>query len=100
MSTLTQDQIILGGPQKKEESSSLNYPFRGEEPGPSMPIDGTMTAKDFFSRFFSDDVWELFTTATNRHAARLRQQVNISLPGIGTISQLMKSRHPNSNGYL
>ena len=74
MSTLTQDQIILGGPWKKEESSSLNYPFRGEEPGPSMPIDGTMTAKDFFSRFFSDDVWELITTETNRHAARLRQQ--------------------------
>ena len=53
MSTLTQDQIILGGPWKKGESSSLNYPFRGEEPGPSMPIDGTMTAEDIFSRFFS-----------------------------------------------
>ena len=51
MSTLTQDQIILGGPWKKEESSSLNYPFRGEEPGPSMPIDGTMTAKIFFLDF-------------------------------------------------
>ena len=52
MSTLTQDQIILGGPWKKEESSSLNYPFRGEEPGPSMPIDGTMTAKDYFLSIF------------------------------------------------
>ena len=52
----------------------MNYRFRGGEPGPTFPVDSSMSTLDFFSRFFTDEVWELIVTHTNRYAARLRQQ--------------------------
>ena len=73
-SALMQDQIKLQGPWKREESSTLNYTFRGDEPGPSIPVDSS-TAMELFPRFFTDEVWELITTETNRYAARLRNRV-------------------------
>ena len=61
-STLTQDQLTLEGPWKREETSALTYTFRGDEPGPSIPVDSSISAMEFIF-FFID---ELITTETNR----------------------------------
>ena len=68
-SGITQDQLILKDPWQRKESNALNYPFRGGEPGPTFPVDSSMSTLDFFSRFFTDEVWELIVTQTNRYAA-------------------------------
>ena len=73
-SGITQDQLILNGPWQRKESTALNYRFRGGEPGPTFPVNSSRSTLDFFSRFFTDEVWELIVTHTNRYAARLRQQ--------------------------
>ena len=73
-SGITQGQLIVNGPWQRKESTALNYRFRGGEPGPTFPVDSSMSTLDFFPRFFTDEVWELIVTHTNRYAARLRQQ--------------------------
>ena len=42
-SGITQDQLILNGPWQRKESNALNYPFRGGEPGPTFPVDSSMS---------------------------------------------------------
>ena len=73
-SGITQDQLILNGPWQRKESTALDYRFRGGKHGPTFPVDSSMSTLDFFSRFFTDEVWELIVTHINRYAARLRQQ--------------------------
>ena len=35
----------------KEKKVMLNYPFRGGEPGPTFPVDSSMSTLDFFLDF-------------------------------------------------
>ena len=49
---ITQDQVILNGPWQRKESTGLNYRFRGGEPGPTFPIDSSMSTLDFFLSIF------------------------------------------------
>ena len=50
-SGITLDQLILNGPWQRKESNALNYPFRGGEPGPTFPIDSSMSTLDFLLIF-------------------------------------------------
>ena len=50
-SGITQDQLILKGPMQRKESTALNYRFRGGEPGPTFPVDSSMSTLDFFFDF-------------------------------------------------
>ena len=38
-------------------------------PGPTTPVDSSMSAVDLFCRFFTDEVWDLIVFETNRFAA-------------------------------
>ena len=51
-SGITQDQLILNSPWQRKESTALNYRFRGGEPGPTFPVDISMSTLDFFSSIF------------------------------------------------
>ena len=50
-SGVTQDQLILNGPWQRKESNALNYPFRGGKPGPTFPVDSSMSTLDLFLGF-------------------------------------------------
>ena len=64
----------LDGRWKKEESNALVFLFTGGDPGPSIPIDSSMSAFDLFGKFFTEEVWELITVETIRYASKQRQQ--------------------------
>ena len=70
----SQNQLLLEGPWKKEESNSLIFPYQGSEPGPTTSIDTCTSVADIFSRFFTDNVWGLLVSETNKYAAHCRQQ--------------------------
>ena len=71
---LAQSQHVLAVPCKREESSALNYLFDCANAGPSTPVDSSMSEMDVFCRIYTNEVWDLLTTETNRYAARLRGQ--------------------------
>ena len=62
----SQNQLLLEGPWEKEESNSLIFPYQGSEPGPTTSIDTCTSVADIFSRFFTDDVWGLLVSETNK----------------------------------
>ena len=70
----TQSQHVLAGPCRREESTDLNYSFDGANAGPSTPVDSSMSEMVIFCRFYTNEVWDLLTTDTNRYAAGFRGQ--------------------------
>ena len=55
------------GTWKKEEPTSLsfNYPHT---PGPRVHLGSTLTPSQLFCKYFTDEVWDLLVTETNRYA--------------------------------
>ena len=62
---------MLKGPWQKQENVFTEYPFCGPTPGPTVPSSGE-SASACFKRFFTDEVWTLLVTETNRYAAQCR----------------------------
>ena len=77
---VSENQLVLQGPWKKEESNSLIFPFKGDEPGPTVHVDSSTSAMDVFSRFFTNNVWELIVMETNNYAASVTEQSSHSSP--------------------
>ena len=73
---LTEEQTILNGPWQKRESEGFAWRYIGPEPGPSQPVDISMSAYELFSRYFTDEVWRLIVAETQRYAARCRQNLS------------------------
>ncbi len=69
-----QPHEVLDGPWIKEESNALTFPFTGSDPGPSVPVDNSVSVSDLFCRFFTDEVWDLITVETNRYAFQQQQR--------------------------
>ena len=63
--SVSDSQLLLEGPWKKEESNSLNFPYQGGEPRPTRSLDTSTSLVDIFNRFFTNHVWELVVTETN-----------------------------------
>ncbi len=59
---------------EKEESNALTFPFTGNDPGPSVPVDNSVSVFDLFGRFFTDEVWDLITVEINRYASQQQQR--------------------------
>jgi len=51
----------------KREPDSCTYMYN-KTPGSTIPIPDDTSSLDLFCRFFTDDVWELLVTETNRYA--------------------------------
>ena len=49
--SVSDSQLLLEGPWKKEESNSLNFPYQGGEPGPTRSLDTSTSLVDIFNRF-------------------------------------------------
>ena len=69
----TEEGAVLESLWTQKESSALVQPYIGVT-GPRIPVDSTHTALDLFSRYFTDDIWDLLVTETNRYAASIRSQ--------------------------
>ena len=52
----------------KDESNALNYNYNNT-PGPTTTAGSDVTPLNLFSRFFTDEVWELLVEETNRYAS-------------------------------
>ena len=52
---------------KKAESEALCYTYR-RTPGPITSLGSDATPRELFCRFFTDEVWDLMVTETNRYA--------------------------------
>ena len=63
---------VAGIWESDEEPLSVLYHHR-EIPGSTVPFDESTTAVSLFCRYFSDEVWNLLVTETNRYA-----QANLS----------------------
>ena len=53
---------------KKDESNALNYNYN-KTPGPTTTASSNVTPLELFSRFFTDEVWDLLVQETNRYAS-------------------------------
>ena len=56
---------------KTEEPTSVMWPYSWE-PGPCSGLGSNASALDYFSLFFTDEVWDLIIKETNRYAARVQ----------------------------
>ena len=65
------ERAVLKGPWQKQENVFTEYPFCGPTPGPTVTSSGE-SASARFERFFTDEVWTLLVTETNRYAAQCR----------------------------
>ena len=63
---------VAGTWEADEEPQSVLYRYR-EIPGSTVPFDDDTTAVSLFYRYFTDEVWNLLVTETNRYA-----QANLS----------------------
>ena len=68
---LTLDEKILAGPWVRGESDAVCFRYSGPDDGPATPVDTSMSVPELCSRYFTDEVWTLLVTETNRHAATL-----------------------------
>ena len=66
------ERKVLKGQWQKIENEYTSFPFTGPTPGPASPSGG-LSASACFSRFITDDVWDLLVQETNRYAASCRQ---------------------------
>ena len=66
---LTEEDTILTGLWLKRESEGFAWLYSGPTPGPSQPVDTSMSASELFTRYFTDEVWQLIVDETNRYAA-------------------------------
>ena len=66
---LTKEDTILTGPWLKPQSEGFAWLYSGQTPGPSQPVDTSMSASELFTRYFTDEVWQLIVDETNRYAA-------------------------------
>ena len=73
---LTEEDTILAGPWLKRESEGFAWRYSGPTPGPSQPVDTSMSASELFARYFTDEVWQLIVDETNRYAASCRQNLS------------------------
>ena len=72
---LTEADTILAGPWLKCESEGFPWLYSGPTPGPSQPVDTSMSASELFTRYFTDEVWQSIVDETNRYAASCRQKL-------------------------
>ena len=63
---------VAGTWESDEEPLSVLYRYR-EIPGSTVPFDNNTNAASLFCRYFTDEVWNLLVTETNRYA-----QANLS----------------------
>ena len=63
---------VAGTWESDEEPLSVLYRYR-EIPGSTVPFDDNTNAASLFCRYFTDEVWNLLVTETNRYA-----QANLS----------------------
>ena len=73
---LIEENTILAGPWLKRESEGFAWRYSGPTPGPSQPVDTSMSASELFARYFTDEVWQLIVDETNRYAASCRQNLS------------------------
>ena len=71
-------EILVDG-WKKQANVYTKFPFAGPIPGPTLPSTDE-SASACFSRFFTDEVWELLVVETNRFAAQFRASQSASRP--------------------
>lgn len=62
-----------------------------QTPGPSSHIDSDSTPRDLFCRFFTDDVWDLLVTETNKYAAENASTAPHTRPWYDTTVPEMKA---------
>ena len=55
-----------------EESTSLAYGYK-EKNGPTESFDQNISSADLFCHFFTDEVWSLIVSETNRYASATRK---------------------------
>ena len=67
------EREVLKGKWLRQENVFSQHPFNGPTPGPTSPSSG-VSAGDCFGRFFTDEVWDLLVTETNRYANQCRAQ--------------------------
>lgn len=75
----TEEESILKSLWTQKESSALLQGYT-KEAGPRIPVDSSHTALELFCRFFTDGVWGLLVTETNRYAAFVRSQSTSTNP--------------------
>ena len=73
---LTEADTILAGPWLKRESEGFPWLYSGPTPGPSQPVHTSLSASELFTRYFTDEVWQLIVDETNRYAASCRQNLS------------------------
>ena len=69
---LSEVDTILAGPWLKRESEGFPWLYSGPTPGPSQPVDTSMSASDMLMRNFADEVWQLICL----YAASCRQNLS------------------------
>jgi len=74
----------IGITWENEEPQALQYVYI-DTPGSNIPFSDSSTAVSLFYRFFTEEVWDLLVTVTNRYAA-----LNQSGLVIGTMSLSMR----------
>ena len=57
----------INDPWVRAESSAFCYNYECS-PGPTSAFDTNSTVLDVFSKFFTDEVWDLLVTETNHYA--------------------------------
>ena len=73
---LTEDETILNGPWTKRESDGFAWRYCGPTPAASKPVDTSMSAAELFAHYFTDKVWQLIITETNRYAVKCKQNLS------------------------
>ena len=58
----------IGGTWQNEEPQALQFPFAAT-PGSNIPFSNSTTVVSLFDRFFTEEVWDLLVTETNKYAA-------------------------------
>ena len=62
------DTRLLKRKWMMREPNQTIYTYTGGAAGPTTPVNTSMSALELFSRFFTDEVWDLIVTETNRYA--------------------------------
>ena len=59
--------VVAGTWEQDEEPQCLLYDYK-EIPGSTIPFENGTTAVSLFCRYFTDEVWNLLVTETNRYS--------------------------------
>ena len=59
----------INGEWEKKQPTSLRYPYT-LTPGPSSQLGGSTSSLDLFCCYFTDRIWDLLVTETNRYASQ------------------------------